>query len=239
MHKPTELRQKTDLLDEGHLERGLNEKGFVRTGPLLAEADCEQLKSGFEDESLYRKHIHMARHGYGRGEYKYYQYPLPPLVLELRQVLYEKLVPIANSWMQKLDKPVRYPDTLDTFTRRCHEAGQKRPTPLILRYRQGDYNRLHQDMYGEHVFPLQAAIVLSEPNREFAGGEFVMTEARARMQSRPYVVNLQLGEAIIFAVNERPIVSKRGFARAQMRHGVSELTGGERFTLGIIFHDAA
>lgn len=239
MHKPLEISQKIELFDTERLEKGLNDKGFVRTGPLLAAADCEQLKRAFEEQTLYRKHIHMARHGYGQGEYKYFQYPLPALVSELRQALYEKLVPLANSWMQKLDKPVRYPDTLDAFTKRCHDAGQQRPTPLILRYRQGDYNRLHQDLYGEHVFPLQAAIVLSEPGWEFSGGEFVMTEARARMQSRPHVVNLQMGEAIIFAVNERPIVSKRGFARVQMRHGVSELTGGERFTLGIIFHDAA
>jgi hypothetical protein len=180
----------------------------------------------------------MARHGYGKGEYKYFSYPLPPPVEELRATLYPPLAAIANDWMEKIKSDLRYPPTHKAFLKRCHAAGQTRPTPLLLRYGAGDYNCLHQDLYGEHVFPLQVAILLSEPGRDFAGGEFVLTEQRPRMQSRVEVVPLRQGDAVVFAVNERPVHGTRGTYRVKMRHGVSRLHSGHRHTLGLIFHDA-
>jgi len=232
------MENRINTLDWTRINSELDERGIALTGPLLGLPECADLKARFTREDGYRKHVIMARHGYGQGDYKYYSYPLPDTVAELRRHVYPHLAPTANRWMEQLGKDVRYPDRHADFIDRCHSAGQLRPTPLILRYGKGDYNRLHQDLYGEHVFPLQLVVMLSDPSTDFNGGELVMTEARARMQSRPHVVPIGAGEGVIFAVNERPIISKRGFARVQMRHGVSTLVSGERYTLGVIFHDA-
>jgi hypothetical protein len=180
----------------------------------------------------------MARHGFGRGEYKYFDYPLPALIECLRTTVYPALVPTANRWNSAMSDPVRYPEKHTDFLRRCHQAGQTRPTPLLLQYGAGDYNALHQDLYGEHVFPLQLAILLSEPGTDFTGGEFVMTEQRPRMQSRPMVLPLRQGDGIVFAVNNRPVQGTRGVYRVKLRHGVSRVRSGHRHTVGIIFHDA-
>jgi uncharacterized protein len=181
----------------------------------------------------------MARHGFGRGEYKYFAAPLPDLVADLRVALYPRLGPVANRWAEALNEPERFPDEHAAFLERCHAAGQTRPTPLLLRYEAGDYNCLHQDVYGAHVFPLQVAILLSEPGRDFTGGEFVLTEQRPRMQSRAEVAPLRQGEGVVFAVRHRPVRGGRGVYRVNLRHGVSRVRSGERFTLGVIFHDAA
>ena len=181
----------------------------------------------------------MARHGFGRGEYRYFAYPLPPLVEALRGMLYARLAPIANHWNELMGLEARFPSTHDDFIARCHASGQTRPTPLLLQYGDGDYNALHQDLYGEHVFPLQAAFLLSDPGTDFTGGEFVLTEQRPRMQSRAAVVPLAKGDAVVFAVNARPVRGSRGDYRVTMRHGVSEIRSGRRHTLGVIFHDAA
>ena len=180
----------------------------------------------------------MARHGFGRGEYKYFAYPLPEIVAELRASIYPHLVPIANRWSEAMALEVRYPERHAAFVERCHEAGQARPTPLLLQYGEGDYNCLHQDLYGAHVFPLQVAILLSEPERDFTGGEIVMTEQRPRMQSRPMVAPLREGDGLVFAVHRRPVRGTRGFYRVKLRHGVSRVRSGRRHTLGLIFHDA-
>jgi hypothetical protein len=180
----------------------------------------------------------MGRHGFGRGEYKYFRYPLPGLIGELRAALYPQLAPIANRWNESMRVDVRYPETHAQFIQRCHNAGQSKPTPLLLQYGEGDFNCLHQDLYGEHVFPIQVAILLSEPGRDFTGGEFVLAEQRPRMQSRPEVVGLRQGDAVAFAVHQRPVQGTRGTYRVNMRHGVSRLRSGRRHTLGIIFHDA-
>jgi hypothetical protein len=181
----------------------------------------------------------MARHGFGRGEYRYFAYPLPPLVADLRASLYPRLAPLANRWHERMGLPARFPAEHDAFLERCHAAGQRRPTPLLLRYGPGDYNCLHQDLYGDHVFPIQLAILLSRPGADFTGGEFVLTEQRPRMQSRAQVVPLGQGDAVLFAVNQRPQAGTRGDYRVTMRHGVSSVTAGRRHMLGIIFHDAA
>jgi uncharacterized protein len=215
----------------------VDERGWATTGPLLNGAETRQLISAYEDDARFRSTVVMERHGYGRGEYRYFAYPLPELVQRLREGLYERLLPIANAWRAALGGepfPLSYTD----FLKRCHAAGQTRPTPLLLRYGPGDYNRLHQDLYGDWVFPLQAAFLLSNP-REFDGGEFVLTEQRPRMQSRVQAVPVAAGEAVIFAVNQRPVRGARGTYRVMMRHGVSELRAGSRCTLGIILHDAA
>ncbi|MGY6271319.1 2OG-Fe(II) oxygenase [Achromobacter denitrificans] len=206
---------------------------------LLGPAQCRALAALYPREDCYRSRVVMARHGFGRGEYKYFSYPLPPLIEALRHALYARLAPVANRWNRQLGMARRYPRGLDEFLAQCHDAGQRRPTPLILQYREGDYNCLHQDLYGELVFPLQAAILLSEPGRDFTGGEFVMTETTSGGQLAQ-VVPLKQGDALLFTVNQRPIAGKRGGMRkAAMRHGVSRLLGGRRHTLGVIFHDAA
>jgi uncharacterized protein len=187
---------------------------------------------------MFRSHIIMGRHGFGRGEYKYFRYPLPDIIAELRTALYARLAPIANHWNAAMSIDARYPEMHADFITRCHEAGQLRPTPLLLQYGAGDYNCLHQDLYGEHVFPIQVAILLSEPARDFTGGEFVLTEQRPRMQSRPEVVSLQQGDAVAFAVHHRPVQGTRGVYRVNLRHGVSRVRSGHRHTIGIIFHDA-
>jgi hypothetical protein len=225
-------------LDWPALSHELDSQGCAVLPALLTPAECDALGALYLDDGLFRSHVVMARHGFGRGEYKYFTYPLPPLVQELRTALYPRLAPIANHWNEAMRIDVRYPSAHADFLARCHAAGQLRPTPLLLTYDTGDYNCLHQDLYGEHVFPLQIAVLLSEPGRDFSGGEFVMTEQRPRMQSRAEVVPLRQGDAVLFAVHHRPVQGVRGSYRVLMRHGVSRLRGGHRQTLGVIFHDA-
>ncbi|MGE5270675.1 MAG: 2OG-Fe(II) oxygenase [Thiohalocapsa sp.] len=218
---------------------GLDERGHVVLPGVLAPAECRELAALYDNEAVFRSRIVMARHNFGRGEYKYLRYPLPAAVAALREALYPALAPLADRWQQRLRLMPRFPPTLQQFLARCHAAGQGRPTPLILKYEAGDYNCLHQDLYGELVFPLQATVLLSEPGSEFSGGEFMLVETRPRMQSKGEVVPLAQGDAVIFAVNHRPVAGVRGDYRVVMRHGVSPLRAGRRFTLGVIFHDAA
>jgi hypothetical protein len=220
------------------IERALDAQGHAVLPGVLTPAQCETLAALYSRADGFRSRIVMARHGFGRGEYKYFAYPLPPLLERLRHALYPRLAPIANRWQAQLGLATRYPDGLDAFLRRCHQAGQTRPTPLILRYGEGDYNCLHQDLYGEHVFPLQVAMLLSEPGRDFTGGEFVMTE-RSTQGQRADVVPLRQGDAVVFTVNERPASGRRGIRRLAMRHGVSRVLSGQRHTVGLIFHDAS
>ena len=217
----------------------LASRGFIVAPGLIGPAECRALAALWPEQARFRKHIVMQRHGYGQGEYQYFTYPLPKPVEALRQALYPELAAVANRWNEQLGREKRFPPTLEGWLRQCHEGGQKRPTPLLLHYKAGDYNCLHRDLYGELVFPLQATVLLSDPKRDFSGGEFMLVEQRPRMQSRGEVVPLGQGDAVIFAVNERPVKGSRGFHRTAMRHGVSSLHHGERFTLGIIFHDAA
>lgn len=232
------LDRRLAALDWSALTAQLETQGYALTGPLLTTAECGRLIAAYDDEALFRKKVVMGRHGYGRGEYQYFAYPLPPLVASLRQALYPPLAAIANRWSEALKDAPRFPPSHADFLARCHAAGQTRPTPLVLRYGTGDYNHLHQDLYGEEVFPLQAAFLLSDPTSDFSGGEFVLTEQRPRQQSRVEVVPLRQGEAVIFPVHHRPVQGTRGFYRAKLRHGVSRLRAGERYTAGIIFHDA-
>jgi len=225
-------------VDWAGLAGELDARGNAVVERLLSPAQCRSIAALYEDDDRFRSRIVMARHGFGRGEYKYFNYPLPPPVAELRTCLYSPLAAIANRWNAALGIDLRYPAAHPAFVARCHAAGQTKPTPLLLRYGEGDYNCLHQDLYGEHVFPLQATILLSDGS-EFAGGEFVLTEQRPRMQSRPEVVPLRQGDAVIFAVQHRPVQGSRGVYRVNMRHGVSRVRRGQRQTLGIIFHDAA
>lgn len=233
------IQQRIAGLDWPAIQAALHAQGHATTGPLLTTAEAATLAAGYAQEAPYRSRVVMARHGFGRGEYKYFSYPLPPLIEQLRQHLYPHLVPVANAWQAALGQATRYPADLSDMLARCHEAGQSRPTPLILKYGEGDYNCLHQDLYGEHVFPLQVAFLLSEPGSDFAGGDFVLVEQRPRMQSRPHVVPLRQGEAVIFAVHHRPVQGTRGVYRVNLRHGVSTLKRGQRYTAGVIFHDAA
>jgi hypothetical protein len=216
----------------------LDENGWTMLSALLTPAECDTLAALYDDDRRFRSRIVMARHGFGRGEYKYFGYPLPPIVADLRTALYPRLAPLANRWSDAMGVTVRYPAAHAEFIARCHGAGQTRPTPLLLRYAAGDFNALHQDLYGEHVFPLQLTILLSQPDRDFTGGEFVLTEQRPRMQSRAEVVPLTRGDAVVFAVHHRPVRGTRGVYRVTMRHGVSRIRSGHRHTLGIIFHDA-
>ena len=225
-------------IDWHAVEDALNDVGSAVLPSLLTHDACDELAALYPQARLYRSRVVMERHGFGRGEYQYFAYPLPDLIAQLRTSLYPPLATIANRWNEAMDIDVRYPPKHADFLRRCHEAGQLRPTPLILQYGPGDYNCLHQDLYGEHVFPLQVAILLSEPGVDFTGGEFVMTEQRPRMQSRPEVVPLRRGDAVVFAVHHRPVQGTRGTYRVNMRHGVSRLRSGRRHTVGIIFHDA-
>ncbi len=224
--------------DWGDVEDALHTTGHAILPKLLDPSTCEALSSAYGDDGIYRSRIDMGRYGFGRGEYKYFSYPLPPLVAGLREALYSRLAPIANRWNEAMRQDVRYPARHAAFIARCHDAGQRRPTPLILQYGEGDYNCLHQDLYGEHVFPIQVAVLLSEPDRDFTGGEFVLTEQRPRAQSRVMVVPLRQGDAVAFAVNHRPVNGTRGSYRVTLRHGVSALRSGQRHTLGVIFHDA-
>jgi len=221
------------------IEQHLNECGWARLPALLSRPECEAMAAMYTQPEGFRSRVVMERHGYGRGEYRYFAYPLPPLVAQLREHWYPQLAPIANRWYEAMDVATRFPATHAEFLQRCHAAGQTRPTPLLLQYGEGDYNCLHKDLYGEHVFPLQMAVLLSEPGLDFEGGEFVLTEQRPRMQSRPEVAPLHQGDAVVFAVNQRPVTGTRGVYRVAMRHGVSRLRAGRRHTLGVIFHDAA
>ena len=216
----------------------LDRQGCAVLKGLLLPAECEALAALYPDDGHFRNRIVMGRHGFGRGEYKYFAYPLPDLIAQLRAALYPPLSGIANRWNQTMGIDISYPPAHAAFLQRCHEAGQVRPTPLLLQYGVGDYNCLHQDLYGEHVFPLQVAILLSQPGRDFSGGEFVLTEQRPRMQSRPEVVPLMQGDAVAFAVHHRPVQGTRGFYRVNLRHGVSQIRSGHRHTVGVIFHDA-
>ena len=228
---------RVDALDWPSLAADLDAHGSAVTPSLLSPADCAALAAGYDDDAAFRSRVVMARHGFGRGEYRYYGYPLPPIVAALRRTLYPRLAAVANGWAAALGAS-GFPNEHADYRALCHQAGQVRPTPLILRYGAGDYNGLHQDLYGDLVFPLQVAVLLSRPGVDFTGGEFVLTEQRPRMQSRAEVVPLEQGRAVIFAVNQRPVRGTRGVYRVAMRHGVSRLRSGSRFTLGVIFHDA-
>ncbi len=230
--------QTFDALDWAALGQQIDQDGFAVIKSLLSAQGCDDVSALYTQSAPFRSQVIMARHGFGRGEYKYFNYPLPDTVARLRSALYPRLVPIANRWYECMDLPSRFPATHEAFLQRCHAAGQERPTPLLLQYGPQDYNCLHQDLYGEHVFPLQVAILLSEPDEDFTGGEFVLTEQRPRMQSRPQVIRLKKGDGLIFAVSQRPVKGVRGYYRVTMRHGVSRLHSGKRHTLGIIFHDA-
>lgn len=229
----------TAALDWQRIEDDLNRQGCAVVPGLLAPAACAALAAQYDEPPRFRSRVVMERHGYGRGEYQYFAYPLPGIVADLRTMLYGPLAAIANRWQAAMGLEVRFPPDHAGFLARCQAAGQARPTPLLLRYRAGDYNCLHQDLYGEHVFPLQLAVLLSRPQEDFTGGEFVLTEQRPRMQSRVEVVPLQQGDAVIFAVAQRPVNGVRGSYRVAMRHGVSRVRSGLRHTLGVIFHDAS
>ncbi len=233
-----DITDRIAALDWPRIRADLDGQGWT-TVPLLTPSECAALSALYGDDGGFRKQVIMQRHGYGRGDYKYFAYPLPDMVSALRTALYPPLARIANDWAAALRTGTRFPADHAAFLDRCHEAGQQRPTPLLLRYGEGDFNHLHQDLYGEHVFPLQAAFLLSRPGDDFIGGEFVLTEQRPRMQSRVDVVPLAQGDAVIFAVSQHPAQGARGVYRAVMRHGVSRLRSGHRFTLGVIFHDAA
>jgi hypothetical protein len=236
---PATRRSGVTALDWGRIGESLDQYGCAVARSVLSPDECESLVAMYPAETPFRSRIVMARHGFGRGAYKYFGYPLPDLVQGLRTALYPQLAGIANRWNETLGVDVRYPPDHAAFLDRCHRAGQTRPTPLLLQYAEGDYNCLHQDLYGEHVFPLQVAFLLSVPGRDFTGGEFVLVEQRPRMQSRAEVVALGQGDGVIFPVHHRPVQGTRGFYRVNMRHGVSRLHSGHRHTMGIIFHDAA
>ncbi|WDH20307.1 2OG-Fe(II) oxygenase [Pseudomonas chlororaphis] len=232
------LEQRLACLDWASIEQQLDQDGSAVIDNLLSADQCHELGSLYPHSELFRSRVVMARHGFGRGEYQYFAYPLPQRVAELRCQFYPRLVPLANRWNQLMNIPVQYPPRHEDFLQRCHTAGQQRPTPLLLQYGPQDYNCLHQDLYGDNVFPLQVAILLSRPGIDFTGGEFVITEQRPRMQSRPQVIGLKQGDALIFAVHHRPVPGVRGHYRVTLRHGVSRLHSGRRHTLGVIFHDA-
>ncbi len=220
------------------IEGELGQHGCAILPNLLTHGQCREIASLYPQDQAFRSHIIMARHGFGKGEYKYFAYPLPPLIAGLRPALYGRLAPVANRWNERMKIDTRYPDEHEKFLDRCHKAGQKRPTPLLLQYGEGDFNALHQDLYGELAFPLQVAILLSQQGKDFTGGEFVLTEQRPRMQSRAEIVPLNQGDGVVFAVHQRPVQGAKGAYRVNMRHGVSRLRSGHRHTLGVIFHDA-
>jgi uncharacterized protein len=234
--RPAETR--VSRFDWGILAKDLNGYGCTVLEKLLSPDECRQIAALYPQDKHFRSRVHMARHGFGKGEYRYFKYPLPDLVAGLRSALYPHLAGIANDWNARMRVERRYPDRHAEFLKQCHDAGQTRPTPLLLQYVPGDFNCLHQDLYGDLAFPLQVAILLSEPGRDFAGGEFVLTEQRPRMQSRAEVVPLRQGDAVAFAVHNRPVPGTKGNYRVNLRHGVSRLRAGKRYTVGIIFHDA-
>jgi uncharacterized protein len=221
-----------------HVLEELDTQGNAKLDRILTADECRSLSDLYEQDDAFRSTVVMQRHGFGRGEYRYFNYPLPNIVASLRTAVYAQLVPLANRWQEAMGVSVRYPEEHKDYLQRCHEAGQNRATPLLLRYRTEDYNCLHQDLYGEQLFPIQLTILLSEPEKDFTGGEFVMTEQRPRMQSRPMVVSLRQGDGVLFAVRHRPVQGSKGVYRVNLRHGVSRIQSGERYALGIIFHDA-
>lgn len=232
------MAERVNAIDWDHLSGDLDAQGCAVADRLLTSKECETLAMLYSNEGMFRSRIVMTRHGFGRGEYQYFRYPLPDLIGQLRNATYAHLVPIANRWNTAMGIEERYPSTHIEFLNRCHQAGQEKPTPLMLHYGAGDYNCLHQDLYGTHVFPLQLAILLSDSQKDFTGGEFVITEQRPRMQSRPIVVPLRQGDGVFFSVHHRPVRGSRGWYRVNLRHGVSCVRSGQRYTLGIIFHDA-
>jgi len=232
------IAARVDGFDWEKMTADLNTNGWAMLKGVLGPAEADAIGALYPQEQGFRSKVIMARHGFGRGEYKYFSYPLPGLISELRTSIYPHLSPVANNWNELMGIDVRFPADHAAFIDRCHKAGQKRPTPLLLQYCEGDYNALHQDLYGEHVFPLQLAFLLSEPEKDFTGGEFALTEQRPRMQTRVEVVPLRKGDAVIFAVHFRPQKGTKGYYRVNMRHGVSRLRSGHRQTMGVIFHDA-
>jgi hypothetical protein len=232
-----EVAGRVESVNWSRIGQDLDSWGSAVLDRLLSPDQCQELAALYPVDDRFRSRVVMARHGFGRGEYKYFSYPLPEMIAGLRAALYQRLAPLANSWNEAMGIGVRYPQEHAGFIARCHEAGQRKPTPLLLQYGPGDYNCLHQDVYGEHVFPLQATILLSDPRRDFTGGEFVITEQRPRMQSRAEVVPLGQGDAVVFAVRQRPVPGSRGVYRVNLRHGVSRVRSGHRHTAGIIFHD--
>ena len=235
---PADVSDRVASADWSPIADALDGRGNAIIEGLLTQAECDALRALYSRDELFRSRVVMERHGFGRGEYKYFNYPLPDVVAELRTAIYPQLASVANRWNDALGIGVRYPETHAAYIRRCHAAGQHRPTPLLLQYGAGDYNCLHQDLYGEHVFPLQLTILLSRPDQDFSGGEFVITEQRPRMQSRAEVVALRQGDAVVFAVHHRPTRGTRGVYRVNLRHGVSRVRSGHRHALGVIFHDA-
>ena len=232
------IEQRVSAIDWEQVSRDLDAEGHAIIKGILSAGESEEISALFQCDDLFRSRVVMERHRFGRGEYKYFKYPLPVIVASLRTVVYPQLVPIANRWNELLSSDARYPAQHADYLERCHQDGQQKPTPLLLQYETGDYNCLHQDLYGEHVFPLQLAVLLSEPERDFTGGEFVLTEQRPRMQSRPMVVPLRQGDGVVFAVHQRPVQGAKSVYRVNLRHGVSRIRSGHRQTLGIIFHDA-
>jgi uncharacterized protein len=237
--KAMPIEARVNAIDWLKIHVDLDAQGWAVASKLLTHAQADSISGLYHQEHGFRSHIIMSRHGFGRGEYKYFSYPLPSLIQSLRTAAYARLAPIANQWSERMRQPVRFPDDHATFLERCHRAGQVRPTPLLLEYAAEDYNCLHRDLYGEHVFPIQIAILLDQPGEDFEGGEFVMTEQRPRMQSRAMVLPLKKGDAAIFAVNSRPMKGVRGDYQVKLNHGVSKLYSGKRHTVGVIFHDAA
>ena len=236
-----DLVQRVETLDWNHISQDLDAHGNAIIKNLISSNDCDALVNLYSEDGIFRSRVVMEQHGFGRGEYKYFSYPLPDIVTGLRTTIYPYLAHIANRWNELMSIiDIHYPEKHADFIARCHDAGQIKPTPLLLQYGKDDYNCLHQDLYGQHIFPLQITILLSEPQHDFTGGEFVLTEQRPRMQSRPEVVPLLQGDAVVFAVHNRPVQGTRGgnVYRVNLRHGVSRIRSGHRYTLGIIFHDA-
>src|SRR5438045_1580838 len=229
---------RVERLNWQHISEQLDSYGSAVLERILVPRECRAVADLYSQDEIFRSRVVMARHGFGRGEYKYFNYPLPKIIGELRSALYPRLVPIANRWNAAMSIETRYPENHSEFIARCHKVGQAKPTPLLLQYQAGDYNCFHQDIYGEHVFPIQIAILLSEPSKDFTGGEFVLAEQRPRMQSRPEVVSLRQGAGVAFAVHHLSVQGTRGFYRVNLRHGLSRIRSGRRYTLGIIFHDA-
>jgi hypothetical protein len=238
MSSPT-IDERVTAIEWERASADLGQQGWAILPGLVEGMECDAMAALYGPSDTFRSHVVMARHGFGQGEYRYFAYPLPPLVEQLRTALFARLAGLANRWHERMRLEVRFPANHAEFLERCHAAGQRRPTPLLLQYQAGDYNCLHQDLYGEHVFPLQVAILLSRPGEDFEGGEFILTEQRPRMQSRASVVPLDKGDAVVVAVNSRPHRGARGDYRVKLRHGVSTVRSGQRHTLGIIFHDAA